>query len=112
MGTEPAGLRHGEGAVDTKGTGLVGSGTDHTARADTTDDDRPAAQFGTVALFHGGIEGIHIHVQNSHRGVGHVGTFTLGSRLLCFYGNRRRSHWHVAEDQPPCLWTIKAQYNR
>jgi hypothetical protein len=51
--------------VDTEGAGFVGTGRHHTPGAGVTaNDNRLAAQLRIVALLDGGIEGVHIDVDN------------------------------------------------
>jgi hypothetical protein len=57
--------------VYAEGPGLVRRGADHASSAETTDDNRPPAEFGPVALLDGRVKGVHVDVQDMKRAVGH-----------------------------------------
>ena len=56
--------RHRQGGMDPEGPRLVGAGTNHPPVQVAADDDRAATQRRFIELLHGGVEGIHVGVQN------------------------------------------------
>ena len=53
--------------MNAEGPCLVGGGADHAPALESADDDRLAAQLGPVALLHGRIERVHVHVDDGAR---------------------------------------------
>jgi len=63
---------------------LVTAGRDHAPAAGrSADDHRPAPVLRMVALFHRGIESIHIDMDNLADGIGHIGK-SASWQVLCF----------------------------
>jgi hypothetical protein len=63
----------GHGRADAVLAGLVGCGTDDGALALPSDDDGTAAEVGRVALLDGGVEGVHVDVDDlARRGLGRL----------------------------------------
>jgi hypothetical protein len=65
LGAQPVRSYGRHGAVHTELPSLIGCGADDaTAFGATADHDRLAFQFWSVPLLDGGIECVHVHVQN------------------------------------------------
>jgi len=88
MGTTPQRLCRRHGAVDSELAGLVRGGADHAPRLGVAcDDDGFASQLGSIALLHGGIEGVHVHVNDL---MGPLGIHVLDSFQRLFYQSNDR----------------------
>jgi hypothetical protein len=64
---QPARLFQTHAGFDTIGARLVGAGDDAGALPTVSNRHGTAAPFGTVALFDGGEEGVHVHQHNGPR---------------------------------------------
>ena len=65
VGAEPLRRNGGHGGVDAELARLIAGCGDDTSLVGVADGDRLAAQFGIVALFNGGVEGIHIDMYDT-----------------------------------------------
>ncbi|GMA19451.1 hypothetical protein GCM10025862_14720 [Arsenicicoccus piscis] len=63
LGAQPPGAGHRHRRGHPEGAGLIGRRQHHTPVA-TTDDDRRAVQVGVVEEGHGGVERVHVDVQD------------------------------------------------
>ena len=61
---EALGADGGHGGADAEGSGFIGGGADDGAVAAPGDDDGFAAEGGIVALLDGGVEGVHVDVND------------------------------------------------
>ena len=73
FGAEALGGDGGHGGADAEASGFIGGGADDGAVAAPGDDDGFAAELRVVSLFDGGVEGVHVDV-NDLAG-GHLGTW-------------------------------------
>lgn len=64
LGAAAAGGGGGHGRVQAEAAGFVGGGADDGARSFPGDDEGLAAQFGAFAQFYGGVEGVHVDVDD------------------------------------------------
>ena len=67
VGAEALGGNGGHGGADAELACLVGGGADDGALALPGDDDGTAAEVGGVALLDGGVEGVHVDVDDLAR---------------------------------------------
>ena len=97
LGAEADGASHRHGRAAAEGAGLVGGGGDDAAAfGGAADEDGSTAQLGAVVLLDGGVEGVHVGVDNVPQGggmrvrTGHGATLTEDEHLF-----RLEARWRM-----------------
>jgi hypothetical protein len=75
----PERLAHGHRGMHAEATNLVARGRDHAASARAADDHRLSGELRPVALLHGRIERVHVHVQDRAAGLAHETLYIANS---------------------------------
>src|SRR5687768_5670202 len=86
LGAEPIGSHRGHGRTDSIRSGFVAGRSDHPAFPRASNGHRFAAKCGVIPMLHGGVEGVHLDMDDfAKRMIRHR------LRSLCVYGEPAES---------------------